>query len=46
MAVNSSTLTLIRGFEFKSFTRWVKVYSRVHGLGTKSSSENNLSKAG
>src|SRR3954452_15749283 len=25
--------SLIRGFEFKSFTRWVKIYERIHGLG-------------
>jgi len=30
---NRATAPLIRGFEFKSFTRWVKVYSGIHGLG-------------
>ena len=25
--------SLIRGFQFKSFTHWVKIYERIHGLG-------------
>jgi hypothetical protein len=25
--------TLIRGFQFKSSTHWVKIYERIHGLG-------------
>src|SRR3954451_22017205 len=38
-------LSLIRGFEFKSFTRWVKVYSGIHGLGALSTGQRQYSPA-
>src|SRR3954464_13211192 len=33
LCINMAQKSLIRGFQFKSFTHWVKVYERIHGLG-------------
>src|SRR3954454_17909147 len=34
LIVKRGRVSLLRGFEFKSFTRGVKIYERIHGLGS------------
>src|SRR4051794_37607116 len=44
-SVKASSDPLLRGFEFKSFTRWVKVYSGIHGLGRPARGPTGLDEA-